>query len=113
MAQPLIKQACDMVHREQFTASLASLGLIATGADHSDKSQPTTSTGALPKCSNQTQQKPKYVQVSKTFDLLLEVFNDLLIITSLIILQFFRQIIFLRFCISLSYPILKGVNTSH
>lgn len=109
MAQPLIKQACDMVHREQFTASLASLGLIATGADHSDKSQPTTSTGALPKCSNQTQQKPKYVQVSKTF----EVFNDLLIITSLIILQFFRPIIFLRFCISLSYPILKGVNTSH
>ena len=64
MAEPMIRQACDMVHRDQFTASLMSLGLKPTPAHPSDKSRPTTSTGTLPKCSQQPTHKTKYVQVS-------------------------------------------------
>lgn len=63
MAEPLIKQACDMFHRDQFTASLVSLGLVAAGADDSSKPQPATGAGAVPKHSNKSSLKTKYVQV--------------------------------------------------
>ncbi|XP_052763261.1 uncharacterized protein LOC128205559 isoform X2 [Mya arenaria] len=59
MAQPLVKQGCDMVHRDEFSTSLTSLGLLANSASQNNQSSP--SSGATPKCSTF---RTKYVQLS-------------------------------------------------
>ena len=68
MIQPLIKQACDMVHREQFTASITSLGLLETEAEAMNTSPGGASTStASQSCHKKGSQIPprktKYVQV--------------------------------------------------
>ncbi|KAH3863934.1 hypothetical protein DPMN_026942, partial [Dreissena polymorpha] len=62
MAQPLVKQACDLVHREEFTSAMTSLGLLATEVNPSD--QPSTSKGASgAKHTSSVAQKTEYVQL--------------------------------------------------
>ncbi|KAL4239206.1 hypothetical protein ACF0H5_000023 [Mactra antiquata] len=59
--QPLVKQACDMVNKEQFTASVTSLGLLDTDS----KTSPSDSCTSKPSSSsNQPNRKTKYIQLS-------------------------------------------------
>ena len=71
MVQPLIKQACDMVHREQFTASSDSLGLLEQAEPRPSPGQRPLPEGASTsqpqtkshKSKSQPNQKTKYIQV--------------------------------------------------
>ena len=53
--KPLIKQACDMVHRDQFNQSLMQVNLVETA-----QQQAAEAGGAMPKSSHTT---TKYAQV--------------------------------------------------
>ena len=62
--QPLVKQACDMVHKEEFTASITSLGLLDTRVDHSSIPNGSPPGGACSSKGIPSSQKTKYVQVN-------------------------------------------------
>ena len=61
--QPLVKQSCDMVNKEEFTASVTSLGLIDPRGDHSDLPGGSPPSGASVSKGIPNSQKTKYVQV--------------------------------------------------
>lgn len=60
----MIKQACDMINKDQFTASITSLGLIETETKPSDIDG--ISSKAL-SASSKPNNKTKYIQVCELF----------------------------------------------
>ena len=62
-----MKQACDMVHKEEFTASVTSLGLLESMGDLSSLPNGSPSGGASTSKGIPVSQKTKYVQVSDIY----------------------------------------------